>query len=56
MPNQKIRVAYGDIKRESVLIDPSIPVTLSDDDKEQKNVIAQGQSTKELLQKKYGKR
>jgi hypothetical protein len=56
MSNQKIRVVYGDIKRESVLIDPSVSVSQSETDTDQKNVLAHGQSTKELLQKKYGKR
>jgi hypothetical protein len=54
--NNKIRVVYGDIKRESVLIDPSIPVSPSDKQVDQNNIIATGASSRELLKKKYGKR
>jgi hypothetical protein len=54
--NKNIRVVYGDIKRESVLIDPSIAVSQTDKEVDQNNVIAKGESTGQILKNKYGKR
>jgi|SRR5450631_3514004 hypothetical protein len=53
--NNEIKVVYGDVKREAVLIDPSIPVALSGSNEgtenNQSNIIAEGTSTRELLNK-----
>jgi hypothetical protein len=57
MSNQKIRVVYGPVIRESVLIDPSVSVSQSEKETvERSNIIATGASTSQLLKKRYGKR
>jgi hypothetical protein len=53
----KIRVAYGEIKKESVFIDPSVTVNDSQKDGiEQNNIIAIGESAGQLLKKLHGKK
>lgn len=54
----KIQVVMGkDIKREAVLIDPSIPAGDNPQTGAQaKNVIAKGESSREVARKLYGKR
>jgi len=54
----EIKVVLGsDIKREAVLIDPSIPVNISGSNNQDNttNIIAEGTSARELLKQKYGR-
>jgi hypothetical protein len=55
--DHKIKVVVGtDIKREAVLINPNISASDNPTTGEQaKNVIAEGQSSTQLLKKYYGK-
>jgi hypothetical protein len=55
--NERPKVVYAEhIVRESVLIDPNVPVSSSEDTKDSANIIEQGESTSQLLKKHYGKK
>jgi hypothetical protein len=51
------KVVYAEnIVRESVLIDPNVAVSSTEDTADSPNIIEEGETTSQLLRKHYGKK